>query len=276
MRFVTSIDNGVRSVMYSDQNGFQYMRREKVQSLGIEANYYPITTAAFIQDEQLRLTLLTSHAQGAASIEPGYLEVMLDRRTLYDDYRGMGEGIVDSQLTQQHFWLVLEQIRDGTNIDSNNVPPIPNRDYEVLSQLSNQLSNILNYPVNTFFVENQDEAIPVELHSHVPLLKMRLPCDVHLTNLRTQTERDLSLFPSQRALLVLQRQAASCKIRDVSNACHNEHGFEVNGIDLFQNIELDRVHQTTLTGIHQIDRVRHFNAVFIEPMDMLTFNLTFV
>lgn len=276
MRFVTSIDNGVRSVMYSDQSGFQYHRREKVQSLGIEANYYPITTAAFIQDEQLRLSLLTGHAQGAASLEPGYLEVMLDRRTLYDDYRGMGEGIVDSQLTQQHFWLVLEQIRDGTNIDTNNVPPVANRDYEVLSQFANQLSNILNYPVNTFFVENQEEPTQIALHKHIPLFKMRLPCDIHLTNLRTQTERDLSLFPSQRALLVLQRQAASCKIRDVSNICHNEHGFEVNGIDLFQNIALDRVYQTTLTGIHQIDRIRHFNTVFIEPMDLVTFNLTFI
>lgn len=276
MRFVTSIDNGVRSVMYSDQNGFQYHRREKVQSLGIEANYYPITTAAFIQDEQLRLTLLTSHAQGAASLEPGYLEVMLDRRTLYDDYRGMGEGITDSQLTQQHFWLVLEQVRDGANIDTNNVPPVPNRDYELLSQFANELSNILNYPVNIFFVENEEETTKIELHSHVPLLKMRLPCDVHLTNLRTQTERDLSLFPSQRALLVLQRQAATCKIRDVSNVCHNEHGFKVNGIDLFHNIALNRVYQTTLTGIHQIDRIRHFNSVFIEPMDIVTFNLTFI
>lgn len=88
MRFVSSVDNGVRSVMYSDQNGFQYHRRERIQSLGIEASYYPITSGAFIQDNELRLSLLTNHAQGAASLEPGFLEVMLDRRTLYDDYRG--------------------------------------------------------------------------------------------------------------------------------------------------------------------------------------------
>lgn len=88
MRFVTSVDNGVRSVMYSDQNGFQYHRRERIQSLGIEASYFPITSGAFIQDNELRLSLLTNHAQGAASLEPGFLEVMLDRRTLYDDYRG--------------------------------------------------------------------------------------------------------------------------------------------------------------------------------------------
>lgn len=88
MRFVTSVDNGVRSVMYSDQSGFQYHRRERVQNLGIESSYYPITSGAFIQDNKLRFSLLTNHAQGAASLEPGFLEVMLDRRTLYDDYRG--------------------------------------------------------------------------------------------------------------------------------------------------------------------------------------------
>lgn len=276
MRFVTSIDNGVRSVMYSDQNGFQYHRREKVQSLGVEANYYPITTAAFIQDRELRLTLLTNHAQGAASLEPGQLEVMLDRRTLYDDYRGMGEGITDSQLTQQHFWLILEQMKDGTNNDYNNVPPSPNRDYEILSHFANQLSNILNYPVNMFYVENQDDSTPVQLHKHVPLLKMRFPCDVHLANLRTQTERDLPLFPSRRALLVLQRQAAACKIRDVGNLCPNEHGFEIQNLELFHNITLDRVYQTTLTGVNELDRISQFSNVYIEPMDMATFNLTFV
>lgn len=275
MRFVTSIDNGVRSVMYSDQNGFQYHSREKVQSLGVEANYFPITTAAFIQDTELRLTLLTNHAQGAASLEPGYLEVMLDRRTLYDDYRGMGEGVVDSQLTQQHYWLVLEQIVDGANNNNNNVPPVPNRDYEVPSHFVNQLSNILNYPVNLFYVENQEDT-QIALKKNYSLFKMHFPCDVHLANLRTQTERNLTLFPSQRALMVVQRQAASCKVRDIGNLCHNLHGFNVRGIDLFNDISLDRVYQTSLTGVHEYNRVNQFNSVFIQPMDLAAFNLTFV
>ncbi|XP_031624640.1 alpha-mannosidase 2 [Contarinia nasturtii] len=276
MRFVTSIDNGVRSVMYSDQSGFQYHRREKVQNLGVEANYYPITTAAFIQDSEVRLSLLTNHAQGAASLEPGYLEVMLDRRTLYDDYRGMGEGIVDSQLTQQRYWLILEQMIEGANDDINNIPPVPNRDYETPSSFVNHLSNILNYPANVFFVENQDDTTPNKLSKQVSLFKMNFPCDVHLATLRTQTERDLTLFPSQRALLLLQRQAASCKVRDIGNVCQNEHGFKVNDLDIFNNITLARVFKTSLTGVHQHDRITHFNSVYIQPMDMATFNLTFV
>lgn len=89
MRFNTAIENGEEPEFYSDLNGFQWQPRKKVAQIGIEGNYFPITSSAFIQDKQMRLTLITTHAQGAASLEPGQLEVMLDRRTLYDDYRGM-------------------------------------------------------------------------------------------------------------------------------------------------------------------------------------------
>ena len=89
MRFNTAIENGDEPEFYSDLNGFQWQPRKKVSQIGIEGNYFPITTSAFIQDKQMRLTLMTTHAQGAASLENGQLEVMLDRRTLYDDYRGI-------------------------------------------------------------------------------------------------------------------------------------------------------------------------------------------
>lgn len=88
MRFYTPIENGDEPEFYSDLNGFQWQPRKKVPQIGIEGNYFPITTSAFIQDNQMRLTVMTTHAQGAASLEAGQLEVMLDRRTLYDDYRG--------------------------------------------------------------------------------------------------------------------------------------------------------------------------------------------
>lgn len=269
MRLVTGIDNGVRSVMFSDQNGFQFMRREKVQSLGVEANYYPITTAAFIQDDELRLTLLTNHAQGAASIEPGYLEVMLDRRTLYDDSRGMGEGVVDNQLTQQRYWLLLEQMIGDKPVDNT-------RAYENPTNFVHQMSNTLNYPVNMFLVERQDRSADITIATTYEPFKMQFPCNVHLTTLRTQTERDLPQFPSQRALMVLHHQAASCRVRDVSPICLNGNGFIAHAVDIFHDIRLQSVHQTSLTGIRQHNRVASFGNVYIEPMDIVSFNLTFI
>lgn len=273
MRLVTSIDNTVRSIFYTDQNAFQYLRREKIQSLGIEANYYPITTGAFIQDEHLRITLLTSHAQGAASLDPGYLEVMLDRRTLYDDYRGMGEGIVDSVLTRQKYWLILEEIQDGVPIAHNQ--PKSNRDYETPSHFVNRLTNMQNYPVNLYFSERQDDTPVVQLKSHVSLFKMKFPCDVHLTTLRTQGEMDLPLFPSRSAFMVLHRQTASCKLKENAVTCH-QHGFQSDLINIFNSVRVDSARKISLTGTKHYDYVRSFTDIYIKPNDIVSFNLTFV
>nr|CAD7194156.1 unnamed protein product [Timema douglasi] len=107
MRVVTDISNGDPPEFYSDLNGFQIQKRVKVERIGIEGNYFPITSMAYIQDSSRRLSLLVNHAQGAASWQPGWLEVMLDRRTLYDDSRGMGEGVVDNKRMLTKFWLLL-------------------------------------------------------------------------------------------------------------------------------------------------------------------------
>lgn len=273
MRFVTNIDNGAIPTIFTDQNGFQYHRRVKVPSLGIEANYYPITTSAFIQDSELRLTLLTTHAQGVAGYEPGHLEVMLDRRTLYDDYRGMGEGVVDSRLTRQKYWLVLEEIHDDPLTKS------AQPDYETSSNFVNYLNNVHNNPASIFFIEKPEEMAQMSLKKEVNLLANKFPCDVHLLTLRTQTEMNLPLFPSKSALLVLHRPGATCKIKDIPNVCSGQYGGKFSGdhsIQLFDRLEVESVHASTLTGLIQNEAIRRFSKINVKPMDIVTYNMTFV
>lgn len=275
MRFVTDIDNGVTPTMYTDQNGFQYHRRVKIPTLGIEANYYPITTSAFIQDNELRLTLLTTHAQGVAGYEPGHLEIMLDRRMLYDDYRGMGEGVVDNQLTRQKYWLVIEELVTGQNDGTAGV------EYETPSNFVNQLINVHNYPAGVYFIEKPEELVHLTLSKEVHLLTENFPCDIHLLTLRTQTEQNLPLFPSRSALMVLHRPSATCKIKEIGSMCNGHYGgkFTNNGdnsLQLFSRAKIDAVHSVTLTGLTQHESIRKFNKVSIKPMDIKTFNLTFV
>ncbi|XP_055848547.1 alpha-mannosidase 2 isoform X2 [Episyrphus balteatus] len=233
MRFLTNIENGGETPeFYSDQNGFQFHKRVKISAIGIEGNYFPITSGAFIQDDNLRLTLLTTHAQGAASYEPGQLEVMLDRRTLYDDYRGMGEGIVDSRLTRHKFWLLIEEM----------APPIKNK-YEVLSTTSNYFANGLRYPPNIYFIENLEIRAPVNLRNKVSLISHSLPCDLHLLNLRTLSDEQLELFPSKSALMILHRQGYDCSIGG---------GKQVNTIpcdDLSQITTTDSLSKMTLNNL---------------------------
>lgn len=77
MRVVSDIQNGEPPEFYTDSNGFSMQRRIKVERIGIEGNYFPMTTMAYIQDSSVRLTLLTDHAHGAASWQPGFLEVSI-------------------------------------------------------------------------------------------------------------------------------------------------------------------------------------------------------
>ena len=62
IRFKTGVRNTYNSSaeFYTDQNGFSMARRMRVNNLGVEANYYPITSSAFIQDDTQRLNLLVN------------------------------------------------------------------------------------------------------------------------------------------------------------------------------------------------------------------------
>jgi alpha-mannosidase len=278
MRFITSIENGDDPEFYSDLNGFQWQPRKKVQEIGIEGNYFPITTSAFIQDNQMRLTLMTTHAQGAASLEPGQLEVMLDRRTLYDDYRGMGEGVVDSRLMRHQFWLTMEFF-DSENGERENSA----KTYNVPSLHAQHLSNALNYPTNIYFIENYDETQKIDLNKHVELLSYQLPCDLHIVNLRTLTENNLPLFPSKSALFIVQRFGYDCRLSSGSdddesyaNKCSQVKG-KFSSLRLFKDVELEDVQRTTLTALKALGSVKSFSGESqIEPMELRTYNMTFV
>ena len=87
MKIMSDIQNGAPPIAYTDANGYHMQKRIKVPEIGIEGNYWPITNVIFIEDEKMRLNLLTDHAQGAAAYQPGVLEVMVDRRMLYQDSR---------------------------------------------------------------------------------------------------------------------------------------------------------------------------------------------
>lgn len=59
----------------------------------IAGNYMPMNAAAFLTDNTTQLTVLNDRSQGCTSLQDGVLEIMLHRRTLKDDGRGVGEPI---------------------------------------------------------------------------------------------------------------------------------------------------------------------------------------
>ncbi|XP_033821330.1 lysosomal alpha-mannosidase [Periophthalmus magnuspinnatus] len=105
---ITRLDTNIKSggVFYTDSNGRELLRRRKdfrptwdlKQSEPIAGNYYPINSRAFIMDEENQLTVVTDRSQGGSSIQNGSLEIMLHRRLLYDDVRGVAEPLNETSV----------------------------------------------------------------------------------------------------------------------------------------------------------------------------------
>lgn len=107
MRFSTSIKN--KDTFYTDLNGMQMIKRRYFEKLPLQANFYPLPAATYIEDSDARLTLLTSTPLGMAALQPGQLEVMQDRRLSKDDNRGVNQGVLDNVRTRHTFRLIYEK-----------------------------------------------------------------------------------------------------------------------------------------------------------------------
>ncbi|BET00029.1 Alpha-mann_mid [Nesidiocoris tenuis] len=268
MRFKTDVNNGEPPEFYTDQNGLGTQRRVKIERIGIEGNYYPITTHTYIQDTDKRITILVNHATGGASWQPGWLEVMMDRRTLYDDSRGMGEGVVDNKRTVHKYLLLVEEVNEDEG-------------YSSPSLLAHHLSLGLNYPANVFVLEStSDEATSRSaernLYSQVRLMSRELPCDVHLMNFRIMQDRNLDHFPSSSALMVLQKMGfscsttnslARCSVSDPNKAFHP--GTRLLGAKV-------NVTSVTLTGLKVLRHLGTLAEADVKPMHLTSLNVTFL
>lgn len=65
--------------------------------------------AAYLEDKNTRLTVVTGSPLGCSSLREGQIEVMLDRRLNQDDNLGLGQGVLDNHPTKHVFRLILER-----------------------------------------------------------------------------------------------------------------------------------------------------------------------
>ena len=92
---------GIKSdgVFYTDSNGREFQRRVRssrptwnlTEHEPIAGNYYPVNTAIYIEDDMKSLGVVTDRSQGGSSLTDGCIEIMVQRRTMRDDMRGVSE-----------------------------------------------------------------------------------------------------------------------------------------------------------------------------------------
>lgn len=213
---------------------------------------------------------------------------MLERRTLYDDSRGMGEGLVDNRKTSSKYVLLIEDIAESKESDkppakrfenaddvirSFNVPTEPvdapkREDFSRPSLYASHLSNSLIYPSNVFIIDHEHQK---NLSRSVTLINRAFPCDTHLMTLRTQPDAIYSQFPASSALMVLHRQGYDCVVNGKYFCDVHDFGKDFS----FEFVKIREIERKTLTGIDSLGVVRGFEELYVEPMSLKTFNVSF-
>ena len=104
-----SIEN--EGTYYTDSNGREFMKRQRshrptwnlTEYQPVAGNYYPVNAAIYIEDDDLAMSITVDRSQGGGSITDGSIEVMVHRRTLVDDFRGVNEPINETDAGMTHY-----------------------------------------------------------------------------------------------------------------------------------------------------------------------------
>ncbi|XP_063745968.1 alpha-mannosidase 2 [Eleginops maclovinus] len=246
MQLVSDVASGNR--FHTDLNSFQMQQRRTLSKLPLQANFYPMTSAAFLQDIETRLTLLSAQSQGVASLKPGELELVLDRRLQQDDNRGLGQGVTDNKRTASLYQLLLEDQRGG---QVKGAQEVGGASSEHLSLLAHLTSLSLSHPPITMVAPGTVQ-VP-KLRPFLPL-RSSLPCDVHLLNLRTLEDPQETGSPSREVALLLHRKGFDCSSApDPALQCTWSAHEEVDLDVLFAPLRFSSLRRSGLTLLRQDD-----------------------
>ncbi|KAA8530284.1 hypothetical protein F0562_004993 [Nyssa sinensis] len=279
VRYKTDIDN--KRIFYSDLNGFQMTRRETYDKIPLQGNYYPMPSLAFMQGSNgQRFSVHTRQSLGVASLKNGWLEIMLDRRLVRDDGRGLGQGVMDNRPMNVIFHIIVE-----SNISSASNPVLNPRPLSP-SLFSHCVGAHLNYPLHAFIAKKpQEVSVQPPPRSFSPLAA-NLPCDLHIVSFKVPRPLKYSQQPSEdpRSVLILQRRHwDSSYCRRGRAQCLRFADEPINLFSMFKELAVSNARATSLNLLHedtemlgyreQFGDVAQEGHVLMTPMEIQAYKL---
>ena len=262
MRFTMDVTNDNATSFYTDLNGLHMIKRNDYKNLPVPAKYYPMTSMAYVQDELSRFSILTAQPLGVASLERGQVEVMLDRRLLWDDGRGLGEGVLDNRPTPSRFYLMLERKETAIkeSLPDENIDP-HKRMVSHPTMQAHVVFDMLNNPEVTFMVSNRTD---IKLSPQFQAFSQPLPCDSRLVSMR-------STYASHTTAVVLHRLGADCSFLKQPLPCVRHAEYNMADMFIKAIVTPKSPRQMTLSLMHHISDIDSQAPLKQNPMELYSY-----
>lgn len=161
----------------------------------VAGNYYPLTAAMYMVDEQqdLQFSWLTDRSLGGASLTSGGMELMLQRRLLWDDYKGVEEALNETTggITPYPDW---QRVGTGISVRGRCQWLLSPRSTVGMTELRNAMDRLFFDPATTTFYS--ETSLPASSASAIEnahteraasTLAFDLPANVQLVSLERLT-----------------------------------------------------------------------------------------
>jgi len=177
----------------------------------------------------------------------GSVELMLHRRLLHDDGRGVGEALNDSTIVTPKLWLIVDA------------------DIETSNRLHRRLSNVLQFPLLPVFAS----FTPQNWNT------------IYTTNYSAINETEL---PENIHVLTFENRQLQGQIRTILRLIHIYEVEEHDKLSLNVTVNLDRLfpklkiiswNETTLT-LHTVITSDAKKDITLSPMQIRSFTIEFV
>ncbi|KAK3091397.1 hypothetical protein FSP39_019585 [Pinctada imbricata] len=258
MRLSTSVKND-NMQYYTDENSFQYVSRVTRKNYPMAANYFPITSHAFIQDSETRLNVHSAQPVGVGSFKTGSLEFLIDRvPTFYG--KGLDEAVTDNKPTLSKFIIHLEAF----DLNSR-MPPVddPRNRLDFSSWEGYIVNDLLNNPIIPLYTSRTD-LYPIAVET---LLQNPVPCELSVANFRHFITNNQQFLGTG---LTFHKRFVNCHFKN--NACPKELPLDIH--NLFKDLKLKKVRKMSLTHLHEERELDRSEPIDIKPMELESFYLT--
>ncbi|KAK6153870.1 hypothetical protein DH2020_013509 [Rehmannia glutinosa] len=285
---VTQIKSNIgnNKIFYTDSNGRDFLERirdyradwDLQVNQPIAGNYYPINLGIYIKDKNTELSVLVDRSVGGSSIADGEVEIMLHRRLIHDDGRGVDEALNEtvcvldtcSGLTiQGKYYLRFDPLGEGSKWRRSFGQEIYS---PFLLAFTEQDDKWTNFQVPTFSAMDPSYSLPdnvaiitlQELEDGTVLLRL-----AHLYEVGE--DKDLSVM----ATVELKRVFPNKKINTIkeTSLSANQEREEMENKRLSWKVEGSNTKQDTDLRGGPVDPVKL--VVELAPMEIRTFIINF-